>query len=418
MNSYKKRSISTLLMIPSFYGLLTWVPAALLYYLRILPWNEPSLTSTILFIVVPVMFVCSLFIFHHSYSDLLRVVRLGHPPSANTWLLGCLHIIGLGGLALYVIDFSAALGGLRVFSELLIDSSYMIRWEAETTESVGTQISYLGWIAAAVTVSLVKSRQISRAWLILAALQFVGNVLFIGRTRPVWMFAVTLVMLAPLSKDLSTVRLTKLLTGTMAVLVGVIVFLGMWIGKISSESETEKQSEVPFVLQSLYLYSTAGFAYFDAIQGEPPRAGFEGVLYPLYQLGSKLSLVQRPRSQVNDNLSVPYAVNVGTFMEPFYRDGGYLLVLLGIVLLTFGIDWLALVLWRMPSYYSWHAAGQLCFVSGIAFFTPKISSFPIWLFLLLGFLTPIFQRMRSRRRGVLPGPNNLPASSPSRGATK
>jgi hypothetical protein len=394
--------MSTVVLIPSFYGFVFWAPCLYLYWLRILPWDKPAESAMMMFILVPCMFCLSLLMHFSRYRVWQRLRRqLDVQPACNSGMVAALHVVGFIGIVSYVFSFAAVLGGLTNFWTLLVTAPYVIRWQASDTFSIGTQLSYAGWVAIALTVVLVNTQRLSKRWLIAAALQFTGNALFLGRTRLFWILTVTVIMLAPVAKcRLSLGRVVIIGAALVSILVGVFVAVGAWIGKLQAANVLQKDSDVPFVVQNVYVYSTAGFAYFNRIvETESPRPGFEGVAAPLYQVGNLLGLTPAPRSQVNEELYIPYGVNVGTFLEPFFRDGGYPLTMAGILFNTLCIDYVALLLWRSNNYLGWHASAQLCFTSAMAGFTPKITTFPIWLFLGGAAVSMLLQRGRGSLSG-------------------
>src|SRR5439155_17556648 len=93
-----------------------------------------------------------------------------------------------------------------------------------------------------------------------------------------------------------------------------------------------------------------------------------------------VGIVPSPPSQINEYFSMPFTTNVGTFLEPFYRDGGFTFAFAAILVHSFGLDWLGLALLRSGRRLALFAWANLCFVTFISFFTPKITGFPTWLF--------------------------------------
>jgi len=89
--------------------------------------------------------------------------------------------------------------------------------------------------------------------------------------------------------------------------------------------------------------------------------------------------------------------NVGTFLEPLYRDGGVPLVFVGIFLHTFGFGWLGTWLLRFPSAVTLAGWSTLCFCNAMAFFTPKFNNSPTWLFLALAGVVAIRARLYDRK---------------------
>ena len=57
-----------------------------------------------------------------------------------------LHLIGMARGVKYILDFSVALGGFTDLVYYLSHEASTIRIEALYTKSVGTQLTYFGWM--------------------------------------------------------------------------------------------------------------------------------------------------------------------------------------------------------------------------------------------------------------------------------
>ena len=128
----------------------------------------------------------------------------------------------------------------------------------------------------------------------------------------------------------------------------------------------------------------------EAITYVPERA-----LYPALKALAALNMTPSPPSQLNDYYSVPFPANVGTFLEPFYHDGGMAFAFVAIVVHSFGLDWLGLAFLRTTRRLALFGWANLCFVTVIGFFTPKITGFPTWLFTGLAILAALWPRPRT-----------------------
>jgi len=404
MNKPTKYSkLKFLFYMPSFYGGLFWIISLLLYQQKLIKWDNTNPISTLIYIVVPIIYFCSILINGPLYKKMLikqdKNNLKNYLPNAfarkkGKLLISLFHFIGFLGTFLYIVVFSSKLGGFNGFFHLLFNQSYVIRWEAEETTSIGTQLGYFGWIAIGYTVFQYGQRKLSRKWLYVAVVQFITNIVFIGRTRLVWIMATSLLMLLAAVPNLKTRKIIRWITlGVSGVLV---LFLGMaqWVGKTVEIGRYE--STLQPAAQNIYFYITSGFAYFNEIINSHKAVSYvpERVLYPLWNVLSKLQLVNAPPSQILDFYSAPYPTNVGTFLEPFYSDGGLLYVILGIFIYSFGLDFLGLKLLKSGNILAIFAWSNLCFVSLMGFFTPKISSTPIWLFVGLGIISIIFRSIK------------------------
>lgn len=372
-----------LLLMPSFYGAVTWLPWLVLYWMRLLPWNETSALAMTLYAGMALAFLASIVVFSSRYRVLARAgSETRHVSTAKRMLLLAAHALGFIGIVKYVSDFGRAFGGVQGFALLLQNSPHLIRLEQMEQSSAGTQLAYFGWIAVNVTALWVHENRLSRWWLLPSILQFIGNLLFINRMRPIWMLFVTACTLIPATRKVTIGRLTKTLGLAAACAGALFVALGVWIGKISTERKLEEASALPVSMQSLYYYGTSGFAYFDDILRRDPTPAVELVpkrlAYPLIKALNALELADEPPAQILEFRDLPYSTNVGTVLEPFYRDGGLVYTLLGICFASFVMDFLALILWRTKGVLANVAAANLCFASLLAFFAAKITTFPLW----------------------------------------
>ena len=403
--------LTTLLLIPSFYGAIAWAGWLALYQARLIAWDpSPALADT-LYMVVLAFYVVSTVLWYGRYrewhdrndAELLLAMPQRHAAPGVRAYLGFLHALGFLGWAIYVRDFATALGGLQTFGELLIGASWVIRRQAEVTLSTGLQLIYFGWIAIALTCFEFRRGRIGRPWLAVAALQFAANFLYIARTGPVTILF-TSAVLALVAVSIGRTKLLALRAVALSVVLGVIFLLiATWIGKVAVEGQY-RATVLPLWAQNLYYYGTSGFAYFSHLVGaqEPISYVPERAFYPALKALSALGVAAPPPSQLNEYFSVPFSTNVGTFLEPFYRDGGLAFAFVAIVVHSFGLDMLGLALLRSGRRLALFAWANLCFVTFIGFFTPKITGFPTWLFTGLAIAAILWREryaaLRSGRR--------------------
>jgi len=396
-----------LFYMPSAYGFILWNAWLVLYWLKLIPLDDTEPESNLLYLAVAAAFLCSAAVSARSYKTLDTRRRASEDASApwprTAWisLLG-LHALGAAGIVLYVRDFASHLGGLNGFILTLANEPYKIRWESELTSSTGTQVSYAGWLAIALTVIGVQRGGLRRRWWALAAVQFSGNLLFLDRTRPTWILFTALVALLPGTR-IAGRRLAVRLAGGLAGAVLVFLLLGSWIGKVNVDHQEFRSSSLPPALESLYIYGVSGFAYFNRILSTEHNQEYLPLrtAYPLFKALAAVGLSKPPPSQILEFLSIPMDTNVGTFLEPFFRDGGLPYLIFGILFYSFGLDWLARGLWRRGTPLCDFAAANLCFASFIGFFTPKIGDTPLWIFCGLALMqTLLFPLRRTASKGA------------------
>lgn len=412
--------LSALLFIPSFYGFVAWGVCLALYSVRLLEWF-PSIDAGVgIFLLTVISFLAATLLYMPAYGRVLDgdAWAKGDPPE-NRWrhaaaalpdkVLALLHGLGLLGLFLYLREISAIFGGLDQLIDVLASESYLIR--QSEVDLIGIYISYFGWIA--IPLTMLKWRATSRLpwWLFIAVLlQFSGNLLFIDRTRPIWLAFVSLLIIFPLIPRFQFHRLVVRMLVISAFAIGAFFAIGLWIGKTGAGLSYYGYVGMSDYYAVLYYYLTSGFAYFEnmLIAGQGDPMGLARSLYPLYKAGSMLGLVAEPPSQILPFEEVPFPANVGTFLEPYFMDGGYPLVLVAILVHTFGLNAIALAVLRGGSPWGTFLWATLCFVAFISFFVPKLVSTPVWMFFVIALTAMTFARYRHRPHIGRPAPEAAP----------
>jgi len=365
---------------PSAYGAVAWIAWFFAYETRLIPWEPTSAEGYVACLATIVAFVVSATLHARSYVGLpeasATASERGVPPS----FLAVLHLVGVLGLAIYLRDYAAAVGGIGVFFALLAGASDTLRGSAGNITSPGIQISYIGWLAVGLTTYEVACGRRSRWWHGVSLLQAVGNLLFIDRTRPFSILFTAALLWIVGRPGLSPRRLALSALAMVAGGLAVYLSIALWVGKLQFGGGS---GSLPPVVESVLSYGTGGFAYFSRIvgSGEAPALTLERTLYPLFKALSALDLAAPPPNQVNEFYFMPIPTNVGTFLEPFYRDGGWPFVVVGIVLHSVLFDQIGLRLLRTAEPFAMYAWSTLCFTNAIGFFTPKINNLPVWLFL-------------------------------------
>jgi oligosaccharide repeat unit polymerase len=383
-----------LFFIPSFYGFFTWVLAYGLYTLRLIDWHDSPPEGVWVVIFTVVCFGAATIWSHRAYSrtitsfHALQQMRKGRDVAAVAWYtplrtLIVLHLVGFAGLALHAVYIVGVFGGVSQVIAMLLADSHIVR--LTEGHALGIYLSYAGWIAIALT-SLRWSAGAAPWWLLaMGVLQFAGNLLFVDRTRPVWLAMVSILIVAPIipyANIAATLR-KRLIT---AVAAGLVAFfaIGFWVGKTGEYLENYGYVRIPYQLAGLYYYATGSFAYLDAVleQGEQPERGFQRTLYPIYKLGSILELNDPPPPQILPFEDLPFPTNVATFLEPYFADSGYALMIFAILVHSFGLNMAGIAGLRSWSPWGLFLWATLCFVSMIGFFVPKLVSAPTWFFIV------------------------------------
>jgi hypothetical protein len=395
------KGLSVLFFIPSFYGFGTWGIALGLYQLRIMGWDPSTTIGTSVFVSTWAAFAFSTLVVVPVYSKAVRrtFMPIALTPSEakgrsagdvkDVTLLG-LHIIGFFGLGVYLVQIQSMLGGFSAFVNALTSESYLIRGAG--VEPIGIYFSYFGWIAIPLTLLRWKLRgRLDRVFFLALLMQIAGNLLFIDRTRPIWLGFISVLMMLPFLQTLSFWRIARTVLFFLA--FGLLAFnlIALWVGKTAEGLSTYGYVGVGLQTAALYNYITGGFAYFESVLEFTSSIDYvpQRILYPFFKMLAIFGLAADPPSQVLPFLTVPFPVNVGTFLEPYYSDGGFLYLVLGVLFSTLGVNFIALFFLRAANPFTLFVWANLCFASFIGFFVPKLVSTPIWLFVFVALVSVV-----------------------------
>jgi hypothetical protein len=409
-----------LLLVPSAYGLGTFSLAFALYKMNLTGYQRQLAETDLLVLAVCVVMLSATLAFIRPSLQFVDkpYVQVDLERGSQRWggVILPLHILGAYGIWSYVSALVGLFGSWAAVGVAFLTESYQLRWASEDIRSVGTQLSYFGWLAIWLTVLRARRDRLSLLLWAFVAIQFALNLVYIDRTRPTWILLVAMLLMLKRHMHATSVRrLLGGIGGAFFVLFALFIGIGAWVGKIQvMEPGYNLWARIPELLKPAYMYSTSGFAYFDNLVGSEQQG--EGVLtrtfYPLAMVAAKLGLSEAPPSQVLPFMSVPMPTNVGTFMEPFYRDVGVFGVLLGALAISFGGNALAIGFLRSRSEWGAIAWANIAFVSFIAFFVPKVSSVPAWLFVGIPALAMWVGKVRHRQRSkVISGTNSKGVAS-------
>jgi oligosaccharide repeat unit polymerase len=386
-----------ILFMPAFYLLATFAPAYLMYVTDLIEYDESILLLHQIVIVTLLSSIVSMAMFYNSYKSLINDPSYPHVQKElqaksvlNKWGIFILLIVGILGIAKYTLDYSRYLGGAGWFFILLFEDSGQVRTLQENVSSVGIQLSYFSWIAAFLTATNIGMGNSKKTGWLLILLVIILNIVFVDRTRPIWiLFTCILSYFIAGFNRIKRGSIIRSITILGVTFITLFIFIGIWLGKITQEEDFT--NKVPPVFQPAVLYATGSFAYFNQILINDPQVDYLPVrlTYPLQKIMASQKLVEEPPSQILEFYSLPPVTNVGTFLEPYYNDGGLPFTFLGIFIHTFLFNFLGLFFLRYPTRFSIIALSTLCFTNFIGFFTPKIASLPSWIFLGIGLVSAL-----------------------------
>lgn len=389
-------NIKYLLFIPSFYGFLSLTCTYLIFILDVIDYSPVSyLTHTIILLAI-FAFLVSTIVFY-KLNKLFLINFIAVKIKLNRIILILLYSISFLGAYLYLKEFFDYYGGYtNYFLVLFSDTSSELRSNGQiASESVGIQLTYFGWIAIAVSFYEIVNCKSSKLWWIPLILTFSCNVLFIDRTRPMWILLVVLyILFVSVHKNIKFSRLLMRGSIFIACFFSLFVLIGNLAGKISKEKQYIGWDISPSS-QDIVFYLTSSYFYLDyIIVSEIPDYKFDRTIYPALKGLKVVGIIdQEPSSLINDFHGHPYKTNVGTFLEPFYRDGGFIYMIFGVVLHSVILNYWALIFLKIKSVFSLFLVSNVCVINFFSFFTPKLNNFPIWFFFSIGFIIVICKLM-------------------------
>lgn len=373
-------------MIPSLYGIVAWGISIILFEINLFNFQSMSQIASVLIVFTVLLFASTTLVIVPLFFRVGTLPATKNPPSLKSIVI--LHAIGFAGLVLAIVHAVTAMGGLGVYFHSMLDNPGAIRQlytdiTGTGSPSIGIQMSYFGWVAIWLSIFRIISLKLhSEKWFLygLMMCQFLGNLFMIDRTRPFWILFVLIWLILFASPQVMRLRsLVMYAAIAVAIFLAIFISVAHWTGKtVENNPSINAVSSSPLVMP--YVYATSGIAYFNYItKYEAINYSLERSMYPLYMLLSKFEIASKPPSQINTFYNVPFPANVGTFLEPYYRDGGLLLCLLAILIHTVGFDVFAICALRTTHPMAIILVGNLCFIDVMSSFTPKANSSAIWL---------------------------------------
>jgi oligosaccharide repeat unit polymerase len=386
---------------PSFYLLSTFSIAYFFYAIDVTKLEHPPVELHFWCIVTILMSLLSVLVYSKKYNKVINEDAFKKGIStpfltskSKVWLLILITVVGILGIVKYVLDYSKLLGAFGIFYNIFMEDTGQLRTWADNVESVGIQISYLSWIAAFILTIEVSLRHINRKWIIAVILIVLCNSIFLDRTRPVWIvFTCALAAFMVTYNKHSRKKIITIISSIIGFFIGIFIFIGAMLGKVTDQEDYTGLS-LPKEVQPLFLYLTCSFAYMGRLLYYDKPCEYWPVrsFYPIQKTLASLHLVEQPPNPILDYFSIPFMVNTGTFLEPYFQDGGRIFLILAILLHTFVFDQMALYFMKRISSLAVISIATLCFVDFIAFFVPRATSPAIWFILAFCFIIANFSK--------------------------
>lgn len=384
---------SRIVIPPSFYILCSWTVTLIIYIAEPIILNPLSVTSIgVIIYVIFIAIFSSLFFSGHYSKAIKSAIQL---PIGTNAVMSFMIFTALGAVGLYYFFTfaSTTIGGFGVYIAILLSNPLEIRGIAVDELGGIVQLTYFSWISIGLGVSIICSPRIGLFTKIviatIVALEFFANLLFIDRTRPVWLLVIIAITIA-MSKQNPRKALRKFVIGIPIAILIMFVSFSIATGKLSAGGAQETLSQ----------YLLGGFSYMNFIFTNITEFDYSPIrtFYPISKVLESLGVITQVPSQILEFYDVPFTTNIGTFIEPLYSDGGVIFLIFGIPFVIITIDWIGIAALNAKSYYGIFIYSNLVLSNMLSFFVAKFTSTPIYLFIAIFIISEIVKSLRVAKR--------------------
>lgn len=366
------------LLVPSTYGLIGWLVALIFIVLN--PVGMFPLSGWAWFIVIYTLsvFMIGTIAFTKPFRSIASNTTLEIPSLLSPYFLVS-TTIGLLGLIMYYRNVAAFYGGLSTLGYTLLSNSLDVRSNAEEFGSIGIPMSYFSWISIFFGALLLKSGKLKTSLnffvILLIIAEFVLNLLFIDRTRPIWIFLVTVLGIMFSKANNSRISLLKILTVFFAPAIMFVVFAAI----------TGKFSNAFGIYGTMSLYIISGIGYLDSLVMQDTLYQYDPIrtFMPISKFLEALGIISDVPEQVLEFRLIPFPTNVGTIHEPYFSDGGLIYLITIFPILVFSVNYLALIGMRARTAFGMFLWANCAFTFIISFFVPKFNTTAFVLFVVM-----------------------------------
>lgn len=383
-----------ILLIPSAYGLIAWALVLLLIILGPIELNTMSnqgifiCAYTILVLILATLkYKGSLKLFNNDKSFYVKKIDL--------LLFFVFSFIGIFSLISYGGNISNYYGGYNQSIQLYSENALAIRGDVENFSTIDVQLSYFSWAAIFWGLMIVRNGNFKVGFLafvlIIIFIQFIMNLAFIDRTRPIWIVFVCMIGWF-FCKNINININKKIQNSIIIFSAPVLIFLIF-------ANFTNKVNEDFGLFGTMTAYVVSGVAYIDNAAVQPfdsPNYTPVRTVMPISKTFEFLNLIQDVPNNVLENRSVPFETNVGTIHEPYFSDGGLPFIILFFPIVVMALNSLAQKAFLRRDLAGLFMWANCCFVMAISFFVPKFNSLPFYLFVIIFLIVGIVSGRPSR----------------------
>jgi len=370
--------IKRLVSAPSFYMAASWLAVLLIFLYEPIELLPLSFEAEAIILYVIATAILSSFVFSQRFT---RALRIAKPTNTQDSLIKWFFIfgaVGFYGILQYFAFASSSVGGPLNYFFLFVNNPLDIRAIAIDELGGAVQLTYFSWLSIGLGVYIIygtPAHKLIKFFVgLLLIIIFLSNLAFIDRTRPVWLLVLSVICYG-MTRDNPQRLLLKFTFYGPPLLLGFFIGFALFTGKLTQGGAGE----------TTFQYLLGGFSYLNYIFQNIEQFEYAPIrtFYPISKALESIGFIQNVPSQVLDFYNVPYATNIGTFLEPLFSDGGLFFVLLGVPIIIFSIDWLALRALESKNFFGVFLYGNLIFANLISFFVAQFASTPIYLFTVI-----------------------------------
>ena len=370
--------INRLVSAPSFYMAASWLAVLLIFLYEPIELLPLSFEADAIIVYVIATAMLSSFVFSQRFT---RALRIAKPINTQNSLIQWFFIfgaVGFYGILQYFAFASSSVGGPLNYFFLFVNNPLDIRAIAIDELGGAVQLTYFSWLSIGLGVYIIygtPARKLIKFSVgLLLIVLFLSNLAFIDRTRPVWLLVLSVICYG-MTRDNPQRLLLKFTFYGPPLLLAFFIGFALFTGKLTQGGAGE----------TTFQYLLGGFSYLNYIFQNIEQFDYAPIrtFYPISKALESVGFIQNVPSQVLDFYNVPYATNIGTFIEPLFSDGGLYFVLLGVPTIIFSIDLLALRALESKNFFGVFLYGNLIFANLISFFVAQFASTPIYLFTVM-----------------------------------
>lgn len=383
----------SLFLVPSAYGLFGWLVA--IFFVAMDPVGMQSISGQGYFIIAYTLlvFVMLTLIFKRPFANYMGGKRVAI-KGMDLPVFAASTIIGLYSLISYFSTVAGYYGSLAGLAYTVGNGALDIRANAEEFSGVAVQLSYFSWLSIFLGAIIVDRNKYG-FWFRLMVLtvilcEFSLNLIFVDRTRPIWIIFTTGLGLF-IARGILNLDIKRNILYLFVTPVFIFLLFSLVVGKYNKDFG---------VFGTMSAYIVSGIGYLDDLSVSQRNFDYVPVrtFLPVFKGMEAMGLTRDVPSSVLDNRYIPFPTNVGTIHEPYFSDGGMLYIIIFfpiIVFFTNFIAWLGLRTRRAIGLFMW---ANCVFSMMISFFVPKFNGTTIYFCTVIFFLFLTTYRTESAQK--------------------